>query len=102
MTAFFLEDNQLWRCHLLTLLAQASGADYAIYRYTWVWPSRGRGRGLSKEATMILSICSDTPTILKKGMTLKSKAKMDREELILLDFSLHVPFRNGAFSNVNR
>ncbi|VAI91481.1 hypothetical protein VPH35_131306 [Triticum aestivum] len=33
ITAYSLEDNQLWRRHLLTLLVQASGTGYALYRY---------------------------------------------------------------------
>ncbi|XP_037438743.1 uncharacterized protein LOC119306688 [Triticum dicoccoides] len=34
ITAFSLQDNQVWRRHLLNLLVQAWGAGYAIYRYT--------------------------------------------------------------------
>uniref|UniRef100_A0A453MXG3 DUF4220 domain-containing protein n=4 Tax=Triticinae TaxID=1648030 RepID=A0A453MXG3_AEGTS len=39
ITAYSLEDNQLWKRHLLTLLVQVSGASYILYVYIGNAPS---------------------------------------------------------------
>ncbi|XP_044950306.1 uncharacterized protein LOC123399984 [Hordeum vulgare subsp. vulgare] len=104
ITAFSLQDNQVWRRHLLTLLVQASGAGYAIYRYTipgtWtlvsativmfivgflkygerVWALQ---RGNSSDTFALLEVYPKTSQ--ERDNMLKIRAKMDREELILFD-----------------
>ncbi|KAF7076045.1 hypothetical protein CFC21_080753 [Triticum aestivum] len=119
ITAFSLEDNQLWRRHLLTLLVQASGAGYAIYRYiipgTWnlvsativmfivgflkygerVWAlQRGSNGNFA-----LLKVYSKTSE--ERAYILKTRAKMDREEEILFDAHYMFHFCMGAFINVS-
>ncbi|KAE8779221.1 hypothetical protein D1007_47758 [Hordeum vulgare] len=119
ITAFSLEDNQLWRRHLLTLVVQASGAGYAIYRYTipgtWtlvsativmfivgflkygerVWALQRGNNGNFALLKVHSKTSQDRPEILK------TTAKMDREELILFEAHYMFQFCMCAFINVS-
>uniref|UniRef100_N1QUQ5 DUF4220 domain-containing protein n=1 Tax=Aegilops tauschii TaxID=37682 RepID=N1QUQ5_AEGTA len=104
ITAFSLEDNQLWRRHLLTLVVQASGAGYAIYRYTIP------GTWNLVSATIVMFIVGflkygERVWALQRGsenVRLETRAKMDRQEVILLDAHYIFDFCKGAFSNLSR
>ncbi|XP_020148808.1 uncharacterized protein [Aegilops tauschii subsp. strangulata] len=119
ITALSLEDNQLWRRHLLTLLVQASGAGYAIYRYTL------SGTWTLVSATIVMFIVGfakygERVWALQRGNNeafdwernhdntqeranmLKTRAKMDTEEVIQLYSHYMFYFCKGAFFNVNR
>ncbi|XBH74368.1 hypothetical protein VPH35_101332 [Triticum aestivum] len=105
ITAFSLEDNQLWRRHLLTLVVQASGAGYAIYRYTIP------GTWNLVSATIVMFIVGflkygERVWALQRGSgrTLLLLLLLNREcqEVILLDAHYIFDFCKGAFSNLSR
>jgi hypothetical protein len=109
ITAYSLEDNQLWKRHLLTLLIQASGAGYTIYRY--ILP----GIRSLLSATILMFIVG----FLKYGervLALKrangkiispfpfdhqyKSEQVDVEEQLLLDSHNMLKFGQSAFLNV--
>ncbi|XBI85997.1 hypothetical protein VPH35_094034 [Triticum aestivum] len=104
ITAFSMEDNQLWRRHLLTLMVQASGAGYALYRYTIP------GTWTLVSATIVMFIVGfikygERVWALQRGNTNNfhlGRAEMDREEVILPHAHYMFYFCKGAFANVNR
>ncbi|XP_044392404.1 uncharacterized protein [Triticum aestivum] len=117
ITAFSMEDNQLWRRHLLTLVVQASGAGYALHRYTipgtWTLVSATIVMfivGFLKYGERVCALQrgnNDTFDYLRSPPNKvsdrpKSRAKMNKEELILLDSHRMFHFCKAAFSSVSR
>lgn len=81
ITAYAIEDNQLWLRHLLTLVVQALGAGYVLYRYI-------AGGGVLLHCVAILMFLAG---VLKYGERIRALRSSTQENIVKFLVSVDIP-----------